>query len=52
MIGGMWELRGVFVVVRGLRGGVLGGCVIGIWGIKRGVGKGIMLGSSANGTGS
>ena len=50
MIGGMSQLTAVFVVLTALTGALLGPSLIRICRIKTAIAKGIMLGTSANGT--
>ena len=52
MIGGMSQLTAVFVVLTALTGALLGPSLIRICRIKTAIAKGIMLGTSANGTGT
>lgn len=52
MIGGMSQLTAVFVVLTALTGALLGPTLIRICRIKTALAKGIMLGTSANGTGT
>ncbi|WP_242221503.1 LrgB family protein [Bacillus cereus group sp. BfR-BA-01380] len=52
MIGGMSQLTAVFVVLTALTGALFGPMLIKLCRIKTSIAKGIMLGTSANGTGT